>query len=395
MKKQHKRPDKFRKSRLHPQLPLRAVLSFFLCAFLLSASGCTGIQPSGSGSVSSGDEGNTLQDISGTVKVHFIDVGQGDSILIQSGKECMLVDAGTNETGTEVVRYLKSLGISRLAYLIGTHPHEDHIGGLDDVIHSFDIGTVIMPDVSHTTRTYEDVLDALIDKDLKVTKPVPGTVYHLGEASFTILSPTEEVEQQAAAAGDLNNLSVGLRLTFGANAFVMCGDAETLSEEAIVESGLTLKADVLKLGHHGSSTSTCDSFLQAVSPSIAVVSCGKDNSYGHPHRETMDKLAAEGITVYRTDEQGTLTATSDGSVITWNTGSGASADTGILSDESASEGKTIADSNSYVLNKNSMKFHLPDCSSVEKMKESNKIYFGGSRDEVIGMGYAPCSQCNP
>ncbi len=160
MKKQHKRPDKFRKSRLHPQLPLRAVLSFFLCAFLLSASGCTGIQPSGSGSVSSGDEGNTLQDISGTVKVHFIDVGQGDSILIQSGKECMLVDAGTNETGTEVVRYLKSLGISRLAYLIGTHPHEDHIGGLDDVIHSFDIGTVIMPDVSHTTRTYEDVLDA-------------------------------------------------------------------------------------------------------------------------------------------------------------------------------------------------------------------------------------------
>ena len=140
------------------------------------------------------------------------------------------------------------------------------------MIHSFDIGTVIMPDVSHTTRTYEDVLDALIDKDLKVTKPVPGTVYQLGEASFTILSPTEEVEQQAAAAGDLNNLSVGLRLTFGANAFVMCGDAETLSEEAIVESGLILKADVLKLGHHGSSTSTCDSFLQAVSPSIAVVS---------------------------------------------------------------------------------------------------------------------------
>ena len=321
MKKQHKRPDKFRKSRLHPQLPLRAVLSFFLCAFLLSASGCTGIQPSGSGSVSSGDEGNTLQDISGTVKVHFIDVGQGDSILAESDGHYMLIDAGENDQA--------------------------------------------------------------------------GTVYQLGEASFTILSPTEEVEQQAAAAGDLNNLSVGLRLTFGANAFVMCGDAETLSEEAIVESGLILKADVLKLGHHGSSTSTCDSFLQAVSPSIAVVSCGKDNSYGHPHRETMDKLAAEGITVYRTDEQGTLTATSDGSVITWNTGSGASSDTGIQSDESASEGKTIADSNSYVLNKNSMKFHLPDCSSVEKMKESNKIYFDGSRDEVIGMGYAPCSQCNP
>lgn len=373
----------------------KLLLSFFLCAFLLSVSGCVPTLPSGSEPVSSGSKENELQDISGTVKVHFIDVGQGDSILIQSGKECMLVDAGTNESGPEVVRYLKSLGISRLSYLIGTHPHEDHIGGMDDVIRSFAIGTVIMPDVSHTTRTYEDVLDALIDKELNVTKPVPGTVYQLGEASFTILSPTEEVEEQAAADGDLNNLSVGIRLTFGANAFVMCGDAEALSEVAMVESGLTLKADVLKLGHHGSSTSTCDSFLQAVSPSIAVVSCGKDNSYGHPHRETMDKLAAEGIAVYRTDEQGTLTATSDGSIITWTTGAGDSSGTGTLSEETASEGKTTADYSSYILNKNSMKFHLPDCTSVEKMKESNKIYFDGSREEAIEMGYAPCSQCNP
>lgn len=373
----------------------KLLLSFFLCAFLLSVSGCVPTLPSGSEPVSSGSKENELQDISGTVKVHFIDVGQGDSILIQSGKECMLVDAGTNESGPEVVRYLKSLGISRLSYLIGTHPHEDHIGGMDDVIRSFAIGTVIMPDVSHTTRTYEDVLDALIDKELNVTKPVPGTVYQLGEASFTILSPTEEVEEQAASDGDLNNLSVGIRLTFGANAFVMCGDAEALSEVAMVESGLTLKADVLKLGHHGSSTSTCDSFLQAVSPSIAVVSCGKDNSYGHPHRETMDKLAAKGIAVYRTDEQGTLTATSDGSIITWSMGAGDSSGTGTLSEETASEGKTTADYSSYILNKNSMKFHLPDCTSVEKMKESNKIYFDGSREEAIEMGYAPCSQCNP
>ncbi|WP_455617941.1 ComEC/Rec2 family competence protein [Eisenbergiella sp.] len=330
-------------------------------------------------------------DAAGVLKVHFIDVGQGDSIFIQSGTETMLIDAGTNEGGPVVTAYLQALGITKLSYLIGTHPHEDHIGGLDDVIRAFDIGMVIMPDVSHTTRTYEDVLDALLEKELRVVKPNPGDTYSLGEADFTTLSPDADIAGQAAKDGDLNNLSVGIRLAFGSNAFVMCGDAEAPSEKAMVESGLSLKADVLKLSHHGSSTSTCDEFLQAVSPSYAVISCGTDNSYGHPHKETMEKLAASGISVYHTDEQGTLIATSDGSQITWET----AVSSGSVGALPGTFQEAAPQSVSYVLNKNSMKFHYPDCTSVSQMKEANKIYYEGSREEITGMGYSPCSQCNP
>lgn len=395
MNKQHTVLFRHTADRKYPPQLSRAILSLFLCALLLFTAGCSQTFPADSGPAPAGNSAGGNPDVSGVLKVHFIDVGQGDSILIQSGQESMLVDAGTNESGSQVTQYLKSLGISRFSYVIGTHPHEDHIGGLDDVIKVFSIGTVIMPDASHTTRTYEDVLDALLDKELKITKPVPGTVYQLGEASFTILSPSDDVVQQAESAGDLNNLSVGIRVSFGSNAFVMCGDAETFSEEAMTDSGLTLRADVLKLGHHGSSTSTCDTFLQAVAPSSAVISCGKDNSYGHPHQETMDKLSAAGITVYRTDMQGTLIATSDGSAITWDTSLPFPAASDIPPAETLSEGTSMPVTASYILNKNSMKFHLPACPSADKIKESNKIYYNGSREEVIGMGYDPCSQCSP
>ncbi len=327
-----------------------------------------------------------LEEFSGSdgyLRVHFIDVGQGDSILIQAGEHAMLVDAGTNESGGTVTDYLHSLNLTKLDYLIGTHPHEDHIGGLDDVILSFDIGTVIMPDVSHTTRTYEDVLDALLEKDLTVSSPQPGEVFSLGDASFTILSPSAEIAAEAQEAGDLNNLSVGIRLVYGSTAFVLCGDAESVSEEAMVQSGLPLKADVLKAGHHGSSTSTCGSFLDAVDPDYAVISCGKDNSYGHPHQETLDRLHAAGVSVFRTDEQGTVIAVSDGASISWSSAPELSG--------SSQEEPAV----SYVLNQNTMKFHTPDCPSVTRMKEENRIRFEGTRDEAIGMGYSPCGQCNP
>ena len=332
----------------------------------------------------------------GYLRVHFIDVGQGDSILIQAGEQAMLVDAGTNESGSVVTEYLRSLNITKLDYLIGTHPHEDHIGGLDDVIHSFEIGTVIMPDVSHTTQTYEDVLDALLEKNLTVTAPHPGDSYSIGDASFTVLSPSAEIAEQAAENDDLNNLSVGIRLVYGSNAFVLCGDAESDSEEAMVESGLDLKADVLKAGHHGSSTSTSDAFLAAVDPDYAVISCGKDNSYGHPHQETMDKLNAADISIFRTDEQSTVVAVSDGSSITW---SSAPDTEGVSGSEASPDQQTDEDltgqTTSYVLNQNTMKFHMPDCSSVAQMKEKNRVYFEGTREEIMEMGYTPCGQCEP
>ena len=378
----------------------------FCAAFLFSASMLSGCSDPAAGfeqpetdssaAADGGTESAGSVSNEGYLRVHFIDVGQGDSILIQAGEQAMLVDAGTNESGSVVTEYLRSLNITKLDYLIGTHPHEDHIGGLDDVIHSFDIGTVIMPNVSHTTQTYEDVLDALLEKNLTVTAPHPGDSYSIGDASFTVLSPSAEIAEQAAENDDLNNLSVGIRLVYGSNAFVLCGDAESDSEEAMVESGLDLKADVLKAGHHGSSTSTSDAFLAAVNPDYAVISCGKDNSYGHPHQETMDKLNAADISIFRTDEQGTVVAVSDGSSITW---SSAPDTEGVSGSEASPDQQTDEDltgqTTSYVLNQNTMKFHTPDCSSVAQMKEENRVYFEGTREEVMEMGYTPCGQCEP
>lgn len=246
------------------------------------------------------------------LNVHFIDVGQGDSILVESAGHFMLIDAGENNQGETVVSYLKQAGVSSLDYVIGTHPHSDHIGGLDNVIRSFDTKTLFLPPVEHTTATFEDVLDAAEEKGLSITAPVPGDSFSLGEASFTLLSPVKEYDD------DLNDWSVGVRLSYGDNAFVMCGDAEEKAEQDIIKSGATLSADVLKAGHHGSNTATSDSFLKAVSPSVAVISCGKGNSYGHPHKETMEKLEKAGVNVLRTDELGTIIAHSDGTAITWS-----------------------------------------------------------------------------
>jgi len=244
--------------------------------------------------------------------VHFLDVGQADSILIQQDGRYMLIDAGNNADSNFVVNYLKKQKVSRLDYIVGTHPHEDHIGGLDAVISSFDIGSVYMPKVSTNTKTFKDVLTAIKNKNLKITAPVADNSYNLGSSKWTILAPNSNDYE------DLNNYSIVIKLDYGKTSFLFMGDAETISEQEILSKGFNLRADVIKIGHHGSSSSTSDTFLKAVSPEYAVISVGKDNDYGHPHKITMDKLKANNITVYRTDECGTIIAASDGEKITFN-----------------------------------------------------------------------------
>lgn len=263
-----------------------------------------------------GCSSNSGVSVNNQLKVHFIDVGQGDSILIQQGNNSMLIDAGNNGDSETVKNYIANQGITKLDYVIGTHPHEDHIGSLDYVINSFEIGKIYMPKVTSTTKTFKDVVSAIQNKGMQITTPVPGDSFKLGEADCKILAPN------SSSYEDLNNYSIVIKVTFGNNSFMFTGDAEAISETEMINKGFDVKADVLKVAHHGSGSSTSDEFLKKVSPKYAVVSVGKDNDYGHPHKETMDRLKNSGITVYRADECGTIICTSDGNNISFNSNSG-------------------------------------------------------------------------
>lgn len=258
------------------------------------------------------------------LNVYFLDVGQADSIYLElPNGQNMLIDAGNNVDGNPIVNYLKnSLGISRIDCVVGTHAHEDHIGGLDTVIRKFKIGSVVMPYLPEksvpTTKTYEDVLDAVIQKKLTVTEAYAGQVLMQDDEhqlKIEVLSPKQNQYYE-----EMNDYSIVLRITYKKRAFIFTGDAETLVEKEMLSAGYDLSADVLKLGHHGSSTSSSRNFLNAVNPDYAIISCGQNNDYGHPHRETITSLNKMDLTIYRTDRQGTIKAACDGDRITFTTG---------------------------------------------------------------------------
>lgn len=243
---------------------------------------------------------------SGELTLTMIDVGQADSFLLVQDGKTMLVDCGTRATGEDVVKYLNEQGITRLDYVIGTHPHDDHMGGMYDVITNFEIGKIIMPEVEVgkvTTNWYVKLMQEIKQGAYELEYAKLGAVYDLGEASFKIIGPIETDES------NLNNYSIVLKVTFGDMDVIMTGDAETKVEKAIIESGETLGAEILKVGHHGSDTSSSDEFLDAVSPLYALISAKVGNKYEHPIKSTMQKLEKRKIEVYRTDENGTVVAT--------------------------------------------------------------------------------------
>ncbi|MBS6860728.1 MAG: MBL fold metallo-hydrolase [Clostridiales bacterium] len=302
--------------------PLWLLAAAVVAAAALWGARTLGILPDASGektgapvSAAQGDTGGGGS-ASGTLEVYFFDVGQGDSELIRlPGGENILIDAGTSSTEDELVGELRSLGAETLDLVVATHPHADHIGGMAAVIDAFDVRQVVMPRISEsdtpTTKTYENLLQSIADKGLTITPAEPGDeLLSSGGAVLTVLAPNGE------DYGDLNNYSVVLRLTYGEDSFLFTGDAEEASEEEMLSLDWPLTATVLKCGHHGSETSTSPAFLDAVSPQYAVISCGVDNDYGHPDAVTLEKLEAAGAEVFRTDLQGTILASTDGSGVT-------------------------------------------------------------------------------
>lgn len=249
----------------------------------------------------------------GRLRILFIDIGQGDSelIMLPDGKT-VLVDAGNPGDGSVISGILHENGVSRIDYLIATHPHADHIGGMAEIVKNFEIGRIFAPRLpaskTPTTKTYERFLDAVADKGYKLTAPAVGDTLFEGDGySAVCLAPS------GGSYSGLNNYSIVFNLSFKQNKFLFMGDAEEESEAEIPEQSLA--ADVLKVGHHGSSSSSSKTFLKAVSPKYAVISCGDDNSYGHPHEETLENLKSVGATVYRTDLSGSILCTSDGQSI--------------------------------------------------------------------------------
>ena len=234
----------------------------------------------------------------GNLRVYCLDVGQGDSILISNNEKTMLIDASTNEMGNTVVKYLQDLGISKIDYLVGTHPHEDHIGGLDNVIKNFEIGSIYMPNVPATTKTYEDVLKAVASKKLKITTPNVGDIFYVGDAKCEVMAVGDNKKE-------FNECSIVIKMDFNGVSYLFTGDAND-----VVESSRSWpEIDILKVGHHGSRTSTTTEFLNQTKPKIALISVGKDNKYGHPTDDTLSRLTNIGSKIYRTDEDETILIT--------------------------------------------------------------------------------------
>ena len=251
------------------------------------------------------DRKNTVTVPMDGLYVHYIDVGQGDSELVCCNGEYMLIDAGEPDASDAVLEYLDRHGIDKLDYLVCTHSHSDHCGGLDAVVESLEVETVFTSPYAGDSPSYEIFTDAVYDAGLELTVPELGESYRLGEASFSFIGPVEDYD-------NTNDDSLVMRLEYGDTSFLFTGDMTAKAEKDLINDGASLRCDVLKVGHHGSSGSSCYQFLYEAQPGIGVISCEKGNSYGHPHEETLSRLDDADVTVYRTDLEGSIVIFSDG-----------------------------------------------------------------------------------
>lgn len=329
--------------------------------------------------------------------IHFIDVGQADAALVECDGHYMLIDGGNKEDSQTIYSVLKNTGVEKLSIIVGTHGHEDHIGGLPGAYNYTAADMTLCPVNSYDSDAFEDFKRYADQKGGGITIPTVGDTYSLGSSTVKILGVN--------GSSDANNTSIVLMITYGETSFLFTGDAEREAEQVILGSGVDLSATVLKVGHHGSETSTTYPFLREIMPAYAVISVGDGNSYGHPTEDTLSRLRDADVQVFRTDLQGDIFCTSDGKTVSFSVEKNKDADTlapaivATPEPEPESVPEPVPEpepvGTNYILNTNTKKFHYPSCGSVNRMKESNKQYYTGTRDNIIAMGYSPCGNCHP
>ena len=355
-----------------------------------AAAGNAGVGQTGGSAGTAQSVGSTGAAQAGTLTVTWLDVGQGDAAVIQCGGQAMLIDGGKPEKSSYIYAWLQQHGLRYLDVIVATHVDADHIGGLSGALNYASVGTAYCPVTTGTTETFQSFVKYLAQRGKQITVPTAGETFALGGAQVQILGPLHRAE-------DSNDNSIVLKVSFGATSFLFTGDAERAEEQDLLNAGVNLQSTVLKVGHHGSDTSTSYPFLRAVAPQYAVISVGAGNSYGHPTEAVLSRLRDAGVTTFRTDMQGEITAVSDGQTINFSTAKNAAAIASANADGGNADGAAgaTASAGTYVLNTNSHKFHLPSCSSVDTISPKNRKDVNESREQIISEGYAPCKRCNP
>ena len=310
--------------------------------------------------------------------VHFIDVGQADCALLECGGEYLLIDGGNREDGQLVVSYLDQQGVEELSAVVCTHAHEDHVGGLPSVLAVYPTAAVYAPTKTYSSNVFDDFLYYTDQQGLDVTLPSPGEELSLGETQITVLGPVKSYP-------DPNDTSIILRVQYGESVFLFTGDMEVTAENDMLDywdDDSLFRADVLKVGHHGSNTSSGYRFLYEVDPDYGVISVGTDNSYGHPHDEPVSRMKDAGVTMLRTDELGHILATTDGRDITFTWGNQNAQPEDVEPGDPQPQ--------TFIGNKNSKKLHAPDCANLPK--EENRVSFDNYQ-QALDAGYSPCGSC--